>query len=61
MSDSIDLFEPEGFIPNDLRPHIITLKSTKTTRSNKKAIYVYQNANKRVATEPVDHKNAKSQ
>ena len=29
MSDSIDLFEPEGFIPNDLRPPNVTFKPRK--------------------------------
>ena len=59
MFDSIDLFEPEGFIPNDLRPPNITLKPRKARRNNKKAVSIYQNANIQVATESVDHTNAK--
>ena len=58
MSDSNDLFEPEGFIPNDLRPTNITFKPRKARRYNKKAVSVYQNAKKLVATESVDHKSA---
>ena len=58
MSDSIDIFETEGFIPKDLRPRNITIKPRKARRINKKAVSVYQNANKRVATESVDHPSA---
>ena len=54
----MDLFEPEGFIPNDLRPPDITFKPRKASRINKKAVSLYQNANKRVATESVDHTSA---
>ena len=50
MSDPVDLFEPEGFIPNDLRPPNINFKPKRARRINKKAVSVYQNANKRVAT-----------
>ena len=32
MSDAIDLFEPEGFIPYDLRPSNVTFRSRKTKR-----------------------------
>ena len=59
MSDALELFEPEGFIPNDLRPPNITFKPRKTRRINKKAVAIYQNANKGVATEPVEHVSAK--
>ena len=59
MCDSIDLFEPEGFIANDLRLPNITFKPKKARRINKKAASVYQKANKRVATESVDHIRAK--
>ena len=59
MSDSIDLLEPEGFIPNDLRPPNIIFKPRKARRINKKAVSVYQNAKKCVATESVDHNSAK--
>ena len=59
MSDAIDLFEPEGFIPSDLRPPHITFKPRKTRRINKKAVPAYQHSNKRVATESVEHINAK--
>ena len=55
MSDSIDLFETEGFIPNDLRPPNIPFKPKKARHNNKKADSVCQNANKRVASELVDH------
>ena len=59
MSDSLELFEPEGFIPSDLRPPNITFKPRKARRINKKAVAIYQNANKRVATEPIDNISAK--
>ena len=59
MSDSIELFEPEGFIPNDLRPPNVTFKPRKARRINKKAVAIYQNANKRVATEPIENISAK--
>ena len=59
MSDSIDLFEPDGFSPNDLRSPNIAFKPRKARRIDKKAVYVYQNANKSVATESVDHMSAK--
>ena len=38
MSESIDLFEPEGFIPNVLRPPNVTFKPRKARRINKTAI-----------------------
>ena len=59
MSDSIELFEPEGFIPSDLRPPNVTFKPRKARRKNKKAVAIYQNANKRVATEPIENISAK--
>ena len=59
MSDAIDLFEPEGFIPSDLRPPHITFKPRKTKRINEKTVSAYQHAHKRVATESVEHINAK--
>ena len=59
MSDSIELFEPEGFIPNDLRPPNITFKPRKARRINKKAVAIYQNANKRVVAESIDNISAK--
>ena len=58
MSDSIELLEPERFIPNDLRRPNITIKPKKERRFNIKAASIYQNANKRVATESVDHTSA---
>ena len=61
MSDSLELFEPEGFIPSDLRPPNITFKPRKARRINKKAVAIYHNANKRVATESVEHVSAKNQ
>ena len=59
MSDSIELFEPEGFIPNDLRPPNITFKPRKARRINKKAVALYQRSNKRLATESVENVCAK--
>ena len=59
MSDSIELFEPEGFIPSDLRPPNVTFKPRKARRINKKAVSIYQNANKRVATESIENITAK--
>ena len=59
MSDSIELFEPEGFIPSDLRPLNVTFKPRKARRINKKAIAIYQSSNKRVATESVENVSAK--
>ena len=59
MSDSIELFEPEGFIPNDLRPPNVTFKPRKARRINKKAVAIYQSSNKRVAPEPVENLSAK--
>ena len=53
MSDSIELFEPEGFIPNDMRPPNVTFKPRKARKINKKAVPIYKNSNKRVATESV--------
>ena len=59
MSDSIELFESEGFIPNDLRPPNVTFKPRKAKRINKKAVAIYQSSNKRVATESVENVSAK--
>ena len=59
MSDSIELFEPERFIPSDLRPPNVTFKPRKARRINKKAVAIYQSSNKRVATEPVENVSAK--
>ena len=59
MSDSIELFEPEGFIPSDLRPPNVTFKPRKARQINKKAVSIYQNANKRVATESIENISAK--
>ena len=61
MSISIDLFEPEGFIPNDLRPPNVTFKPRKARRINEKAVTVYGSADKRSATESVENVSAKSQ
>ena len=58
MSDSIEFFETEGFIPNDLRPPNISFKPRKGRRKIIKTVSLYQNANKRVATESVDHTTA---
>ena len=59
MYDSIELFEPEGFIPNDLRTPNVTFKPRKARRIIKKAVSIYQNANKRVATESIENISAK--
>ena len=59
MSDSIDLFEFEEFIPNDLRFPNITLKTRRARRINKNAVCVYQDANKRVAAESADNISTK--
>ena len=59
MSDSIELFEPEGFITNDQRPPNVTFKPRKARRINKKAVAIYKNSNKRVATESVENVSAK--
>ena len=59
MSDSLELFEPEGFIPSDLRPPNITFKPRKARRINKKAVAIYQSSNKRVAADSIDKISAK--
>ena len=59
MSDSTELFQPEGFIPNDLRPPNVTFKPKKSRRINKKAVAIYQSSKKRVATESVENVCAK--
>ena len=59
MSDSIELFEPEGFIPSDLRPPKVTFKPRKARRINKKTVANDQSSNKRVATESVENVSAK--
>ena len=59
MADSIDLIEPEGFIPNDLRSPNITFRPRRARRDNIKAVAVNQNASKRAATESVDSIGAK--
>ena len=59
MSDSIELFEPEGLIPNDLRPPNFTFRPRRARRNNKRAVAVYQNANKHVATESIDNVSTK--
>ena len=58
MSDSIDLFKPEGFIFNDLRPPNVTFKPRRASCNNKKVVRVYPNVNKRVPTESVDNMSA---
>ena len=58
MSDSIELFETEGFIASDLRPPNVTFKPRKTRRINEKAVAIYQSSNKRVATESVEKVSA---
>ena len=59
MSDSIELFKTQGFIPNDLRPSDITFRPRRARRINRKAVSVYQNANKRITTDSVDSISAK--
>ena len=58
MSDSIELLEPQVFIPSDLRPPNVTFKPRKAKRVNKKAVAIYQNSNKRFATELVENVSA---
>ena len=55
MSDSLDLFQPDGFIPNELRPPNVTFKPRKAGRIIKKAVAVYQSANIRFATGSVEN------
>ena len=45
-SDSIDLFEPEGFIPSNMKPPNVTFKSRKAHQKNKTAVEIYKNAHK---------------
>ena len=59
MSDSIELFEPQGFISSDLRPPNVTFKPKKARKVNKKSVAIYQNSNIRVATESVENVSAK--
>ena len=50
MSDAIDLFEPEGFIPDDLRPSNVTFRSRKTKRVKPCFQKHHNQANKRLAS-----------
>ena len=59
MSDSFKCFNFEGFIPNDWRPPNVTFKIREAARITKKAVAVYQCANKRYATESVENVSAK--
>ena len=59
MSVSIEFFKPEGFIPNDSGPPNVTLKPGKTRQINKKAVALYQSAEKRFDTESVGNVIAK--
>ena len=59
MSYSFELFELEGFIPNDLRQPNVTFKPRKARRINKKAVAIYHISNERVATESVENVSAK--
>ena len=38
MSDSIELFDPEGFFPSDLRPPTLPLNPEKPGESTKKRL-----------------------
>ena len=38
MSDSLELFEPEGFIPSDLRPPTLHLNPEKLEESTRKLL-----------------------
>ena len=58
MSDSIDFFEPDAFIPSVFRPPNVTFKPRKARRINKKAVALYPISNKRVATESVENVSA---
>ena len=53
MSDSIDSFEPEGFIPNDLRPSYVTFKCRKAGQIQK-AGEIYKNVHKRTPAGSVE-------
>ena len=59
MSESIEIFEPEGFIPIDLKPPNISFKPRKAKRINKKAVAIYQSSNKRLTSESVENVSAK--
>ena len=59
MSDSIELFEPDGFIPSDLRPPNVIFKPRMARRIDEKAVAIYQNSIKRVATGSVENVSAK--
>ena len=58
MSNSIELFEPENFIRNDLRPPNVTFRLRKIRGFNKEAVAVFQSASKRFAAESVENVNA---
>ena len=51
MSHAINLFEPEGFIPNDLRPPNVNFRSRKTKRVKPCFPKPFRQANKRIASE----------
>ena len=55
MSDSIELFKPEGFTPSDLRPPNVTFKLRNTRGINKEAAEIYRNAHKRTAAGSVQN------
>ena len=55
MSESIDLSEPERFIPSDLRPLNVTFESRKSRRKNNKAVGMYKNAHKPTAAGSVEN------
>ena len=55
MSESIELLEPEGFVPNKLRPANVTFKSRKARRINKKTLEIYRNAHKRTVAGSVEN------
>ena len=50
MSDASDLFEPEDFIPNDLRPSNVIFRSRKTKRVKPRFQRYPKHANKRLAS-----------
>ena len=55
MSDSIEVFKRERFIPTDFRPSNVTFKLRWARRYNKIAVAVYQSAEERFATESLEN------
>ena len=58
IAGSIELFQPEAFTRNDLRRPNVSFKPRTARRNNKKAVAVYQSANKHFASESVENVRA---